>query len=77
MPGTDHRGGGRSHRTVPQLNLEAAQQTGASWAQTYPRDARPHNVLSGMVNKTFGNYENAKTEALKAIELDPDCRDAR
>jgi tetratricopeptide (TPR) repeat protein len=25
-----------------------------------------------MANKTFGNYENAKSEARKAIELDPD-----
>jgi eukaryotic-like serine/threonine-protein kinase len=60
------------YETLVTGNLEAAQQTSESWTHTYPRDARPHNVLSGMVNKTFGNYENAKNEARKAIELDPD-----
>jgi eukaryotic-like serine/threonine-protein kinase len=60
------------YETLVTGNLEAAQQTAASWVQTYPRDARPHNILSGMVTKSFGNYENAKAEAQKAIELDPD-----
>jgi hypothetical protein len=54
------------YETLVTGNLEAAQQSAASWAQTYPREARPHNVLSGMVNKTFGNYENVKSEARKA-----------
>ena len=60
------------YETLVTGNLEAAQQSAESWAQTYPRDARPHNVLSGMPNKAFGNYENANGEARKAIELDPD-----
>jgi eukaryotic-like serine/threonine-protein kinase len=60
------------YETLVTGNLQAAQQSATSWAQTYPRDARPHNVLSGMANKAFGNYENAKSEARKAIELDPD-----
>jgi tetratricopeptide (TPR) repeat protein/predicted Ser/Thr protein kinase len=53
-------------------NLEEARQTCEAWAQTYPRDARPHQILSGMVNKTTGQYEKALSEARKAIELDPD-----
>src|ERR1039457_3851303 len=53
-------------------NLEAARQTGEAWAQTYPRQARAHQILSGMVNKTTGQYQKALAEARKAIELDPD-----
>src|ERR1035438_85545 len=53
-------------------NLEMARQTCEAWARTYPREARPHQVLSGMVNKTAGRYETALAEARKAVELDPD-----
>ncbi|MDQ6759813.1 MAG: winged helix-turn-helix domain-containing protein [Acidobacteriota bacterium] len=52
-------------------NLEEARQTGEAWAQTYPRDAAPHMLLSGSVNKTPGRYEQVSSEAGKAIELDP------
>src|ERR1035441_5887460 len=53
-------------------NLEKARQTCEAWAQTYPREARPHQVLSGMVNKTPGRYETALAEARKAVALEPD-----
>jgi DNA-binding winged helix-turn-helix (wHTH) protein/Tfp pilus assembly protein PilF len=53
-------------------NLEEAQQTCEAWARTYPREALPHSLLSGYVNKAAGKYENAAAEAGKAIELDPD-----
>jgi eukaryotic-like serine/threonine-protein kinase len=53
-------------------NLEAAQQTCEAWAQAYPRESRPHDMLSGIVHKTPGRYEKALAEAQKAIELDPD-----
>lgn len=53
-------------------NLERAQQTCEAWAQTYPREGRPHHMLSGMINKTKGQYVKAAWEARKAIELDPD-----
>jgi len=52
--------------------LEEAQQTCEAWAQTYPREAPPHQMLSGMINKVAGRYEKAAAEARKAIELDPD-----
>jgi eukaryotic-like serine/threonine-protein kinase len=52
-------------------NLEEARQTNEAWAQTYPRDASPHAMLSGTVNKTPGRYEKAAAEAQKAIELEP------
>ena len=53
-------------------NLEEARKTGEAWGQTYPRDAAPHMMLSGYVNKVPGRYEEAAAEAEKAIELDPD-----
>jgi len=53
-------------------NLEAAQQTCEAWARTYPREALPHSMLSGYVNKASGQYEKAAAEARKTIELDPD-----
>lgn len=53
-------------------NLEKARQTSEAWAQTYPREARPHHMLSGMINKAAGRYEEAAAEASKGIELGPD-----
>ena len=53
-------------------NLEAAQQACEAWAQAFPREARPHQSLSGIVHKAPGRYEKALDEARKAIELDPD-----
>src|SRR5207245_2441287 len=53
-------------------NLEQARQTCEAWARIYPREARPHQILSGMVSKSAGQYEKALAEARKAIELDPD-----
>ena len=53
-------------------NLEKARQNNEAWAQTYPREALPHTMLSGYPNKAAGRYERAIAEARKAIELDPD-----
>jgi tetratricopeptide (TPR) repeat protein len=53
-------------------SMEAAQQVCEAWARSYPRDARPHRLLSGMINKSRGQYETALDEARRAIELDPD-----
>ena len=53
-------------------NLEKAQQTLELWAQTYPREAGPHGLMSGTVYQCTGNYEEAIEEAKKAIDLDPD-----
>lgn len=53
-------------------NLEAAQQTCEAWARAYPREARPHHMLSGIVHKAAGRYEEALVQAQKAIELEPD-----
>jgi len=53
-------------------NLEDAQQTCELWAQTYPRDAVPHGLLSADVDQGSGKYEMSIEEARKAIALDPD-----
>ncbi|MFZ0593025.1 MAG: protein kinase, partial [Bryobacteraceae bacterium] len=53
-------------------NLDEARQICEAWARAYPREARPHHLLSGVLNKVAGQYETAIVEARKAIELDPD-----
>ena len=53
-------------------NLEREQRTLESWAQTYPRDAIPHGLLSGFATRSTGKYELSLDEANKAIALDPD-----
>jgi DNA-binding winged helix-turn-helix (wHTH) protein/tetratricopeptide (TPR) repeat protein len=53
-------------------NMEAAQQTAEAWAQAYPREASPHQMLAGLVHKRPGRYERALVEAQKSIKLDPD-----
>lgn len=53
-------------------NQEQALQTAESWVQMYPRDALPHTLLSGFVNKAAGRFDIAAAEARKAIKLDPD-----
>lgn len=52
-------------------NMEKAQQTGESWAQTYPRDAEPHGFLS-WIYPAFGKYEKSIEEANGAIDRDMD-----
>jgi eukaryotic-like serine/threonine-protein kinase len=52
-------------------NLEREQRTLESWAESYPRDARPHALISLALSST-GQYELAIAEADKAIALDPD-----
>jgi serine/threonine protein kinase/tetratricopeptide (TPR) repeat protein len=53
-------------------NVERLQQTLQSWAQTYPRDPRPHRVFAGLATRSTGQYERSIEEADKAIALDPD-----
>src|SRR4030095_712004 len=52
-------------------NLEREQSTLESWAERYPREARPHVFPSPALSST-GQYELAIAEADKAIALDPD-----
>src|SRR5215467_10696753 len=47
-----------------------------SWAETYPRDAIPHGLVSGMALTSTGGYELAIAEADEAIALDPDVAPA-
>jgi eukaryotic-like serine/threonine-protein kinase len=53
-------------------NLEKAQRILELWAQTYPRDANPHGLMSGFICQGSGKFEESVEEAKKAIALDPD-----
>jgi serine/threonine protein kinase/tetratricopeptide (TPR) repeat protein len=53
-------------------DLEREQRTLESWAESYPRDAVPHGLISGIALTSTGKYELAIGEADKAIALDPD-----
>ena len=53
-------------------NLEREQRTLELWAQTYPRDAVPHGLLSGFVTGSTGRYQLSIDEATTAIAFDPD-----
>jgi eukaryotic-like serine/threonine-protein kinase len=57
-------------------NLEREQRTLESWAESYPRDSRPHGLVSGLAMTSTGQYEAAIAEADKAIALDPDLTPA-
>ncbi len=53
-------------------NLEKAEQTCELWAQTYPREADPHQMLAGIIYPVLGKYQQGVEEANKALDLDPD-----
>src|SRR5215831_6994052 len=61
-----------NYETLVTGNMEAGQQTAEAWARAYPREASPHQVLAGLVNKRAGRYETALLEAQQSIKLDPD-----
>ncbi len=52
-------------------DLERAQQTCESWAQTYPRDPNPHAFLS-TIHSVMGQYPEGLEEAKKVMDLDPE-----
>ncbi len=53
-------------------NLERERRTLETWAESYPRDARPHTLLAGLALSSTGQHELAIAETEKAIALDPD-----
>src|SRR5829696_4836093 len=54
-------------------NLERERRTLETWAESYPRDARPHTLLAGLALLSTGQHELAIAEAEKGIALDPDA----
>jgi eukaryotic-like serine/threonine-protein kinase len=52
-------------------DLEKANQTCELWARAYPRDEIPH-LIAGFNDENLGRYEQAISEDLKAIQLNPD-----
>lgn len=63
---------GANYHMLVTGNLEEVRKICEAWVRTYPRDALPHTLLSGMVNKFPGRFEEAASEAEKAIKLDPE-----
>jgi tetratricopeptide (TPR) repeat protein len=53
-------------------DLEKERHTLELWAQSYPRDPKPHGLLSGYGSQGTGRYERAIEEAKTTIGLDPD-----
>jgi eukaryotic-like serine/threonine-protein kinase len=51
--------------------LEKANQIAEQWAQAYPRDSYPHNIL-GVNYEFLGQYEKAVAEMSEAARLNPD-----
>jgi tetratricopeptide (TPR) repeat protein len=52
-------------------DLEKAAQTCQVWAQSYPREVRPHSFLAGSTSSELGRFEKAAEEGRTAVELDP------
>src|SRR5436190_16142117 len=57
-------------------NLERQQRTLETWGESYPRDARPHGLISGFAMTSTGQHELSIAEADQAIALDPDLTPA-
>jgi tetratricopeptide (TPR) repeat protein len=51
-------------------NLERERQTLETWAETYPREARPHSLLAGLALTSTGQHELAIAETDKALALE-------
>ena len=57
-------------------DLERERRTLETWAESYPRHALPHGLISGLALTSTGQYELSIAEADKAIALDPDLTPA-
>jgi tetratricopeptide (TPR) repeat protein len=53
-------------------NLERERRTLETWAESYPRDSRPHTLIAGLALLSTGQHELAIAETEKAIALEPD-----
>ena len=53
-------------------NLERERRTLETWAESYPRDPRPHSLMAGLALTSTGQHELAIAETEEALALDPD-----
>jgi DNA-binding winged helix-turn-helix (wHTH) protein/tetratricopeptide (TPR) repeat protein len=61
-----------SYETQVTGNAEKARQICEAWEQTYPREAKAHGFLAGMIYPMLGRYEPALEESRKMVDQDPD-----
>jgi serine/threonine protein kinase/Tfp pilus assembly protein PilF len=57
-------------------NLERERRTLETWAVSYPRDVRAHNLQAGLALSSTGQHELAVAQTGKALALDPDLTPA-
>lgn len=62
---------GADYSQIVTGELDKANQICELWAQAYPRDEYPHDLL-GVNYEFLGNYDKAITELSQAIRLNPD-----
>jgi DNA-binding winged helix-turn-helix (wHTH) protein/tetratricopeptide (TPR) repeat protein len=53
-------------------DMEKGRQICEAWEQTYPREAKVHGFLAGMIYPLLGRYEPALEESRKMMADDPD-----
>ena len=52
-------------------NIENARQTCELWKQAYPRSDVPHNLMSGGIYPSIGDFEKAVEEGVQGVRLAP------
>jgi hypothetical protein len=53
-------------------NMDRELETLEAWAQSYPRDNRPHGLLAGFATRSTGKYEQSIAAAERSMALDPE-----
>ena len=60
-----------NYNTQVREDMERARQVCSVWAETYPRDPIPLDMMAGIIDPVFGRYDAAIEEAKQAVARDP------